>query len=94
MGNYAKVYFAHLQKLQKKIVRVIIVSKFNSHTQPLMYELELLNIEKNYIFTVGIVMFMVNFLVPLIACFHTDIEYMTKILGEQINFKWNNFPQT
>ena len=56
-GNSAKTYLAHLQKLQKKIVRVITFSKFNSHTQPLMYKLKLLNIEKNHLFTVGIFMF-------------------------------------
>ena len=56
-GNSAKTYLAHLQKLQKKIVRVITFSKFNSHTQPLLYELKLLNIEKIHLFTVGIFMF-------------------------------------
>ena len=57
-GNSAKTYLAHLQKLQKKIVRVITFSKFNSHTQPLMYELKLLNIlKKNHLFTVGIFIF-------------------------------------
>ena len=45
-GKSAKAYLAHLQKLQKKIVRVITFSKFHSHTQPLTYELKLLNIEK------------------------------------------------
>ena len=47
-GNSAKTYLAHLQKLQKKFVRIITFSKFNSHTQPLMYELKLLNIVKQY----------------------------------------------
>ena len=41
-GNSAKTHLDHLQKLQKKIVRVITFSKFNSHTEPLMYELKLL----------------------------------------------------
>ena len=56
-GNSAKTYLAHLQKLQKKIVRVITFSIFNSHTQPLTCELKLLNIEKIHLFTVGIFMF-------------------------------------
>ena len=45
-GNSTKTYLAHLQKLKNKIVRVITFSEFNSHTQPSMYELKLLNIER------------------------------------------------
>ena len=56
-GNSAKTHLGHLQKLQKKIVRVITFSKFNSHTEPLMYELKLLNIVKIHLFAVGIFMF-------------------------------------
>ena len=28
---------------------------------------------------------------PLIACFHIDMKYMTTITVEQINFIWNNY---
>ena len=56
-GNSAKTHLDHLQKLQKKIVRVITFSKFTSHTEPLMYELKLLDIVKLHLFAVGIFMF-------------------------------------
>ena len=56
-GNYAKTHLDHLQKLQQKIVRAITFSKFNSHTEPLMYELKILNIVKIHLFAVGIFMF-------------------------------------
>ena len=56
-ANSAKTHLDHRQKLQKKIVRVITFSKFNSHTEPLKYELKWLNIVKMHLFAVGIFMF-------------------------------------
>ena len=55
-GNSAKTHLDHLQKLQKNC-NLITFSKFNSHTEPLMYELNFLNIVKIHLFAVGIFMF-------------------------------------
>ena len=58
MGSFARIHLDYLQKLQKKIWRIVTFSTFHSHTEPLMYELKLLKIGKNswIFFAVGIFM--------------------------------------
>ena len=53
-------YLNILQKLQKKVLRIITKSSWYAHTQPLFEELNILNLQKIHLYKVGIIMFKVH----------------------------------
>ena len=54
MGNTYKTYVHKLYIQQKKIMRIINFSAFNSHTDPIFRKLKVMNIEQLYRYFVGI----------------------------------------
>ena len=53
-GNTFTTYLKKLEKLQKKILRVMTSSEYNSHTGPLFYKLKLMTIKDLYEYSSGI----------------------------------------
>ena len=56
-GNTYKTYLSQIEKLQKKIIRIITCSKYRAHTLPLYNENRLLNIYDIHKYACGIFMY-------------------------------------
>ena len=89
-GNTFTTYLKKLDKLQKKILRVMTSSEYNSHTGPLFYRLKLMTIKDVYEYSSGIYIYKsVHRLLPKIF-WNEFTQYATYIfLRRYVNYLYD-----